>query len=79
MTKDIDNNWDGTIGWVPCDYTHGDAIDSVRHGDVYVDFKDAQDCVTSNSYDGVRYVHADGYLYVEPPSASKTFPPLSDR
>ena len=73
MIQNIDSDWDGTIGWVPCDYTHGDTIGSVRHGDVYEDVEDAWWCVAPNGYDGVRYVHTDGYLYVEPPEASKPF------
>ena len=63
-----------TVGWVACDYTTGDRLDDVRHGEIRAfsseadaDYRQADD--VGEGYDGIRYVHTDGYLYVEQPDS----------
>ena len=54
-------------GWIACDYTSGDDLehDRVRHGDVRETCEDAQADARAGGYDGVRYLHSDGYLYCD--------------
>ncbi len=57
----VENN----TGWVACDYTQGDKLADVRHGEIRATWDEATDDWRLNHYEGVRYVAEDGYLYVE--------------
>lgn len=56
-----------TTGWVACDYTTGDTLADVRHSAIYAEAEAAQVVAERHGYDGIRWVHTDGYLYVDPP------------
>lgn len=57
-----------TIGYVACDYTAGDVLDEVKHGAIRATSEQAQQDAREAGLDGVRYVGADGYLYVDRPT-----------
>jgi len=59
-----------TTGWVACDYTKGDTLSDVRHGEIRTTYEDADRDADAGEYNGVRYVAADGYLYVDAPENS---------
>lgn len=63
-----------TTGYVACDYTDGDRLDQVRHGEIRQSESDARTDAAAGGYEGVRYVAADGYLYVEPHAAGPQIP-----
>jgi hypothetical protein len=59
-------------GYVACDYTDGDRLSDVRHGRIrassakaLADYRRAEQ--DGEPYQGIRYIHSDGYLYVERP------------
>jgi hypothetical protein len=56
------------IGWVACDYTEGDTLDEVRHGEIRSTYDEA---AADRGYQGIRYVHTDGYLYVDEGAAPR--------
>ncbi|MDE2105592.1 MAG: hypothetical protein KGL39_50665 [Patescibacteria group bacterium] len=56
-------------GWVACDYTDGDRLDLAAHGDIRATEQEARVDQLARNLEGVRYIAADGYLYVEPPTA----------
>ncbi len=56
-----------TTGWVACDYTRGDRLDSVRHARIRAKTETAENDRRSGGYQGVRWVSEDGYLYVDRP------------
>jgi hypothetical protein len=51
-------------GWVACDYTDGDTLDEVAHGEIRDTYEQAK---SDAGYEGVRYAADDGYLYVDMP------------
>lgn len=53
------------IGWVACDYSDGNMLVDVRHSQLC---PTAEGAAAIDGYEGVRYVHTDGYLYVEEPT-----------
>jgi len=55
-----------TTGYVACNYTDGDTLGGVDHAEVRETAELAMADV-GVTYDGVRYVHTDGYLYVDRP------------
>lgn len=59
-----------TTGYVACDYTQGDTLDAVAHGEIREASEQAQDDARAAGLEGVRYVAADGYLYVDRPEES---------
>ena len=67
----------GMTGWVACDYTQGDYIGDVAHRNVYDTATEAVEWNKSwrdvhgddAAYEGVRFVAADGHLYVDEPEA----------
>lgn len=54
-------------GYVACDYTQSDRLDDVRHGPIRSTDQEARQDAKEGDYEGVRYVHTDGYLYVDAP------------
>lgn len=54
-------------GYVACDYTKGDQMAGVRHGELTSTESEARADARTGGYEGVRYVHTDGYLYVDRP------------
>lgn len=52
-------------GWVACDYTEGNMWNDVRRGEIRETYEEAAADAKREGYDGVRWVHTDGYLYVE--------------
>lgn len=56
-----------TTGWVACDYTSGDMLRDVRHADIRATSDEAIADQKAGEYDGIRYAHSDGYLYVDQP------------
>lgn len=52
-------------GWVACDYSDDDTLARVRHAAVRESHADAMRDMREGGYDGVRYAHTDGYLYVD--------------
>lgn len=55
-----------STGYVACNASQGDMLDEVDHGEIRATEDEA--CVdVSDDLPSVRYVAADGYLYVERP------------
>ena len=54
-------------GYVACDYTQGEELGSVRHGHIRATDAEAAQDAAMGKYEGVRYAHIDGYLYVDEP------------
>lgn len=54
-----------TVGWCACDYSEGDTYEEVRASNIYPTRGEALDIMISKKYEDVRYVHTDGYLYVD--------------
>lgn len=52
-------------GYVACDFTEGDQLEAIRHGEIYPDHEMAVAEAIAGSYDGVRWVGEDGFLYVD--------------
>lgn len=52
------------VGWIACDYTQGDTPETIAHGPIRATAAEARADV-SDGYEGVRYLHTDGYLYVD--------------
>jgi hypothetical protein len=53
-------------GYVACSASDGDTLDDVQHGDIRATSEQASSDRTAYMGD-VRYVHTDGYLYVDRP------------
>ena len=75
MSQDrMDSHRKSRTGWVACDYTTGDRLArlaEVTHGPIRKTATEASMDVRGpdhGDYDGVRFVAADGYLYVENPA-----------
>lgn len=60
-----------TTGYVACDYTDGDSLADVRHGDIRATETEADADQVTGDYQGVRFVDADGYLYVDQPARTR--------
>lgn len=58
-------------GWIACDYTQGDTLADVRHGHLHGEWAAAAWEQTSGGYEGIRYLHRDGYLYVDAPEDAR--------
>jgi hypothetical protein len=56
-----------SVGYVACNASDGDMLVEVAHGEIRATCQQAQDDARSEGLDGVRYVHTDGYLYVDRP------------
>jgi 2,4-dienoyl-CoA reductase-like NADH-dependent reductase (Old Yellow Enzyme family) len=52
-------------GYVACNYSEGDTLGEVERGEIRKTFGEAQSDANALGLEGVRYVHADGYLYVD--------------
>lgn len=61
--------YEDKIGYVACDYTQDDTLAGVRHGPIRQTAEEASEDRKAGGYEGVRYAHTDGYLYVDAPVA----------
>ena len=59
-----------TAGYVACDYTDGDTLADVRHGEIRETDTEARKDMQAGDYAGVRYATEDGYLYVDRPEVA---------
>lgn len=55
------------IGYVACNSSEGDMLADVGHADVRATYEQAEADRRAGYYETVRWVGADGYLYVERP------------
>ena len=55
---------DGNKGWVACDAGE-DTLCGVRHGELRTTYEAALADRCAGGYDYVRWLHTDGYLYVD--------------
>lgn len=55
------------VGWCACNYSEGDTYDEVTASGIVSTFAEAQAILAGHpgKYEGIRYVHTDGYLYVD--------------
>jgi hypothetical protein len=54
-------------GYVACNPSDGDTLAEVEHGEIRATSEQAQADARAAGLEGVRYVHTDGYLYVDRP------------
>ena len=52
-------------GWVACNYTEGDTLTDVEHGPIRQSTDEAMADERAGNFEGLRWVHTDGYLYVD--------------
>lgn len=56
-------------GYCAANYTQTDDYDAAECGPIRRSSEQAQRDMEANGYEGVRYVHSDGFLYVDKPEA----------
>lgn len=54
-------------GYCAANYTKTDTYDTALCGPIRATSEEAQEDANKGDYQGVRYVHTDGYLYVDMP------------